>query len=85
MSRIGFRLPQCAKLLFEQRNRWFGGRELGAMVDCAVFENQRIAPNLVPIRDALKQELSGKTIEITGSLYGATVNPPKCEIFLPHE
>ena len=73
------------QMLFEQRDRWFGDRKLGAVVDCAVFDNQLIGPDLVPIRDTLKQELSGKTIEITGSFYGATVNPPKCQIFLPHE
>jgi hypothetical protein len=81
----GWPVAAIRQMLFEQRDRWFGGRKLGAVVDCAVFDNQRIDPNLVPIRDALKQELSGKTIEITGSFYGATVNPPKCQIFLPHE
>ena len=73
------------QMLFEQRDRWFGDRKLGAVVDCAVFDNFLISPDLVPIRDTLKQELSGKTIEITGSFYGATVNPPKCQIFLPRE
>jgi hypothetical protein len=81
----GWPVAAIRQVLFEQRDRWFGGRKLGAVVDCAVFDNQRIDPNLVPIRDALKQELSGETIEITGSFYGATVNPPKCQIFLPHE
>ena len=70
------------QMLFEQRARWFGGRKLGAMVDCAVFDNQRIGPDLVPIRDSLEKEMSGgRTIEINGSFYGATVNPPKCQIF----
>ena len=81
----GWPVAAIRQMLFEQRDRWFGGRKLGAVVDCAAFDNQRIDPNLVPIRDALKQELSGKTIEITGLFYGATVNPPKCQIFLPRE
>ncbi len=81
----GFPLTAIRQVLFEQRDRWFGGRKLGAVIDCAVFDNQRIDPVLEPIRDALEQELSGRTIEITGSFYGATVNPPKCQIFLPHE
>ena len=81
----GWPIAAIRQILFEQRDRWFGGRKLGAVVDCAVFDNQRIDSDLVPVRDALKQELSGKTIEITGSFYGATVNPPRCQIFLPRE
>ena len=81
----GWPIAAIRQVLFEQRDHWFGGRKLGAVVDCAVFDNQRIDPNLVPVRDALEQELSGKKIEITGSFYGATVNPPKCQIFLPRE
>jgi hypothetical protein len=81
----GWPVPAIQQMLFKERDHWFGGRKLGAVVDCAVFDNQRIDPNLAPIRDALKQELSGETVEITGLFYGATVNPPKCELFLPRE
>jgi uncharacterized membrane protein (DUF485 family) len=81
----GWPVAAIRQVLFEQRDRWFGGRKLGAVVDCAVFDNQRTDANLAPIRDALEQELAGKTIEIAGSFYGAGVNPPKCQIFLPHE
>jgi hypothetical protein len=70
------------EMLFEQREHWLGGRKLGALVDCAVFDNQRIAPALEPIRDALKQEMTGQVIEVTGSFQGATVNPPGCKIYL---
>jgi hypothetical protein len=78
-------VPIVRQLLFEERDRWFGGRKLGAVVDCAVFENLRIDPKLKPILDALRQELSGKTIEAAGSFYGATAKSPKCDIYLPHE
>ncbi len=81
----GFPLSAVRHVLFEQRARWLGGRKLGAVVDCAVFENQRISPNLVPVRNALKEEQTGKIIEITGTFCGATVNPPHCQIFLPRE
>ena len=70
-------------MLFEGRDRWFGDRKLGAMVDRTVFESQRVA--LEPIRDLLKQELRGKTIDITGSFHGATIVPPKCEIYVSEE
>jgi hypothetical protein len=73
------------QMLFEQRDHWFGGRKLGAVVDCAVNNGQRIDPNLEPIRDTLEQEQPGKTIEITGSFYRADVNPPKCKIFVPQQ
>jgi len=71
------------QMLFEQRDTWFGGRKLGAVVDCAVFDSQRITSALVPIRDTLIEELSGEAINIEGSFYGATVTPPSCRIFLP--
>jgi hypothetical protein len=80
-----FPVPIVRQVLFDERERWFGGRRLGAVVDCAVYVNQAIDPNLVPIRDELKQELGGKTIEVTGSFYGATVNPPKCDISVPRD
>jgi hypothetical protein len=77
--------PVIRQILFEERDRWFGGRKLSAMVDCTVFEIERIAPALEPIRDLLKEELKGKTIEITGSFHGADILPPKCEIYLAKE
>jgi hypothetical protein len=73
------------QMLFEQRDHWFGGRKLGAVVDCTVFNSQRIDVNLEPIRDALEQEQPGKTIEVTGSFYGADVSSPKCKIFVPQQ
>jgi hypothetical protein len=90
-DRLGVIIPNWApaatvrRMLFEQRDRWFGGRKLGAVIDCTVFESQRIDRNLEPIRDALKQELAGQTIEVTGSLYGADVSSPRCEIFVPQK
>jgi hypothetical protein len=73
------------QMLFEQRDHWFGGRKLGAVVDCTVNDGKRIDPNLEPIRDALEREQPGKTIEITGSAYRADVHPPKCKIFVPQQ
>jgi hypothetical protein len=72
------------RLLFEERDHWFGNRKLGAVVDCAVFENQRVEAVLQPILDDLKRELDGRAIEVPGSFYGSSVNPPKCTIYLPH-
>jgi len=80
-----FPIPAMRQVLFDERNRWFGGRKLGAMVDCSVYESQVIGPNLVPIRDELKRELTGKNIEVKGSFYGVTLIPTKCNIFLPRE
>ena len=80
-----FPVETLRQMLFEERERWFGGRKLGAVVDCAVSRSQLIDPKLEPIRDALRQELSGKTIEVTGSFYGNTVKSPKCKIYLPYE
>jgi hypothetical protein len=73
------------RMLFEQRDRWFGGRKLGAVVDCVVFGSERIDPRLQAIRDALVKELSGKTIEVTGSVYTSNASPPRCKIYLPRE
>ena len=73
------------RMLFEQRDRWFGGRKLGAVVDCVVFGSERIDPRLEAIRDALVKELSGKTIEVTGSVYASNASPPRCKIYLPRE
>jgi hypothetical protein len=80
-----FPIPAIRQVLFDERSRWFGGRKLGAVVDCAVYENQVIGRDLVPIRDELKRELSGKTISVSGSFYGTTLDPPKCDISLPRE
>jgi hypothetical protein len=35
--------------------------------------------------DELKREFSGKTIEVNGSFYGATLLSSKCDVFLPGE
>jgi hypothetical protein len=70
-------------MLFEQRRQWFGGRNLGAMVDCSVFEGQRITPALEPIRDALKRELNTKPIKLIGPFNGLTIDPPSCDLYLP--
>lgn len=80
-----FPIPAMRQVLFDERDRWFGGRKVGAIVDCSVYESQVIGPNLIPIRDELKREFSGKTIVVNGSFYGATLIPSKCDIFLPGE
>jgi hypothetical protein len=80
-----FPISAIRQVLFDERNRWFGGRKLGAVVDCAVYENQIIGPELFPIRDELKRELDGKTIVVSGSFQGATLSPTKCDISLPRE
>jgi hypothetical protein len=77
-----FPLSAVRRVLFEERDRWLGGRKLGAVVDCTVYGNQVIGPNLVPIRDALTRELAGKVIEVRGSFYGQQIDPPQCLIFL---
>ena len=74
---------EVRRVVIDERARWFGGRKLGAVVDCAVYDNQRIGPELAPIRDALKQELGGATTAVEGKFHGATVTPPRCEITLP--
>ncbi|OZI62965.1 ArnT family glycosyltransferase [Bordetella genomosp. 11] len=71
------------RMLFEERSRWLGGRKIGAVIDCAVFENQRIDPGLKPILEELKQEMGGRVIQVSGSFHGASVNPPECTIYLP--
>jgi hypothetical protein len=76
-------VPAVRRVLFDERDRWLGGRKIGAVVDCAVYENQLIGPTLIPIRDELKREFSGETLVVKGSFYGATLNPSRCEISLP--
>ena len=78
-----FPIPAVRQVVFDQRNRWFSGRKVGAIVDCSVYESQVIGPELIPIRDELRREFSGKTIEVNGSFYGATLIPSKCDVFLP--
>ncbi len=77
-----FPVPLIHQMLFEERERWFDGRKLGAMVDCAVYDSERIAPVLQPIRDALKQELNGRTINVVGLPYTLTTSQPQCQIYL---
>jgi hypothetical protein len=78
-----FPVNTVRRVLFQERDRWFGGRRLGAVVDCSIYDNQRISPNLEPIRDELVRELPGSTeIKIVGTAYGATVAAPECDVFV---
>jgi hypothetical protein len=78
-----FPVGEVRRVLIDERERWFGGRKLGAVVECAVYNNQQVGAALAPIRDALKHELGGSTLSVEGAFYGATVTPPRCEITLP--
>jgi hypothetical protein len=77
-----FPIPAVRQVLFDEREHWLGGRKIGAIVDCSVYAVQDIGPALVPIRDELKREFSGRTVEVPGTFYGATPHS-KCDIFLP--
>ncbi len=80
-----FPVPLLQQVLFTERDRWFGGRKLGAVVDCSVYDNQAIGASLVPIRNELIHELSARKIEVDGAFYGATVDHPTCNVFVPAE
>jgi hypothetical protein len=90
-ERLGIIMPNWVpastgrEILFRGRARWLGGRKVGAVVDCSVFEIQRIAPSLVPLRDELVRELGGTTIDRKGSLVGANVDQPECKITIPKQ
>jgi hypothetical protein len=73
------------QMLFENRSRWLGGRRIGAVVDCFVFDNQRISPTLEPIRNELFQELGGEVMKIKGAVRGANASPPECRVVLPNK
>jgi hypothetical protein len=79
-------VPIFRRVLFDERDRWFGHRKLGAVVDCSVFQSQLIGPEVRPLLDELKRELNGRTVEVPGASAAATVVPsPKCTVYLPHE
>lgn len=78
----GFSIPAFREVLFEHRDRWLGRREVGAVVDCKVFSSQAISPSLKPILEELKREISGKMVQVTGTVYGADISPQECDVFL---
>jgi hypothetical protein len=90
-ERRGIILPNWApsstvhEMLFEDRDRWLGGRSIGAVVDCSVFGSQQISASLEPIRDELFQELGGKVIEIKGTVVAASASPPECRVVLANK
>ena len=54
----GYSIPAFREVLFEHRDRWLGGREVGAVIDCKVFSAQAISPSLKPILEELKREIA---------------------------
>lgn len=77
-----FSIPTIREVLFEHRDHWLGGRKLGAVVDCKVFSSQATSSSLKPILEELKREMSGKIVQVTGTVYGADMNPQECDVFL---
>ncbi len=74
-------IDKVKQVLFAEREKWLGGRKIGAVVDCAVFSP--IAARLIPVRDALVKEYSLiKTVNV-GVLSTAGMQPPKCDVYLP--
>jgi hypothetical protein len=69
-----FAPERVRRVVVEERERWFGGRKLGAVVDCFFIKHSVINPSHTTIRDELIKEMSGKPIETPG-----------CRIFLHPE
>jgi hypothetical protein len=67
-----FPAAKVRQVVIEERNQWFGGRQLGAVVDCAIVPHFVIDEALKPIRDELINKMSGKRIEAAG-----------CQILVP--
>jgi hypothetical protein len=72
------------EILFLNRPKWIGHRNIGAIVDCYVFENQNIASELLYARDKVISELNAEPVDVQGRVVGATVNNPHCNIYLPN-
>jgi hypothetical protein len=77
-----FPIAAIRQVLFEERDRWFGGRKLGGVVDCSVYESQDIDSRLARIRDQLKREVTAKPITTNGSFVGQTRSSPGCQIYV---
>jgi hypothetical protein len=77
-----FSTAAIREVLFDDPDRWLGGRKIAAVVDCRVFRAQAIADGLKPLRDELVRDLAGKRTRVTGSVYGATTSPQQCDVYL---
>ena len=61
-----FPVDPVRTVVLTERQRWFGGRKLGAVVDCGIVEHQKASPAQLPIRDELIREMSPTPIEVAG-------------------
>jgi hypothetical protein len=67
-------------ILFDQRQKWLGGRTVGAVVDCNVFAGQTITEPLLSIRDRLLAEMTSDVEIVSGPVGNGSVDNPTCSI-----
>lgn len=72
--------PAVEEILFTNREKWLGGRSIGAVVDCNVFTNQAIDPQLLPVRDRLYAELPPDEEIVSGPVGNGSIDNPACTI-----
>ena len=75
--------PLINQVLFEDPARWLTGRNIGAVVDCAVFSNQETTPELAAIRDKLIATTGATPERVDGSAVGSTSSSPGCTVAVP--
>ena len=61
-----FSPERVRRVVLDERERWFGGRKLGAVVECSFIEHLTTEPPHIPTRDELLREFSSSPIEAPG-------------------
>lgn len=71
-------VPVLEDILFTNREKWLGGRPIGAVVDCNVFDKQATKDQVVPIRDRLLAEMTSPVETVSGPVGNGSVPEPSC-------
>ncbi|OWV88969.1 glycosyltransferase family 39 protein [Rhizobium sp. R693] len=69
-------------MLFTDRAKWLGGRHIGAIVDCNVFQSQTTSSKLQVVKERLVTELANLSEDFVATPGPDMVPSPHCRVYL---